>query len=318
MKNQPCLALLLPKLKQKLQKSPWIGQGDCNLFNRIFKTKTHCFKLKKAVLILIFVSFCFFYQKANANSNPASTDFVLSVVNALRNELSPVFQSLQNQMSQLSQTVNGQLQSLQSQLNQIPQAMVNEVTRGIESLQNQLNELPIKTHQIGELWQGGIVFFVDETRQHGLITSVDDLHEGIEWRNGESGDRMVNAKGIGLGAGENNTRLIVAEQTVDNQEGQFAALIALNYQATAEGAPCELTANPTLLCYGGWFLPSIQELGLLYTNLKNKGLGALKEGLYWSSTEANFTQSFAMDFSQNNPQVIDKATPARVRAIRHF
>ncbi|WP_051555245.1 hypothetical protein [Legionella fairfieldensis] len=142
-----------------------------------------------------------------------------------------------------------------------------------------------------------LFFFVDESKQHGLVASLTDLNESVEWRNGESGDRLVNASGMGLRAGEINTRLIVAEQTIDQQDGQFAALLSSSYQVLADGTPCPSTPTLNATCYGGWYLPAVFELMLMQTNLKNSGLGQLSDGLYWSSTEASFTQAWVVDFS---------------------
>lgn len=222
----------------------------------------------------------------NALCNPASTEYVKTAIDALRTELSS------------SSSANDSK---------------------IDAVQKQVNDLPIITHQIGEVVQGGIVFYVDASRQHGLMASLHDLEpDGIEWRNGEGGDRTVNAKGLGLGSGEPNTRMIVAQQTIDQQEGQFAALLAANYHCLADGAPCSSSTNPTLSCYGGWFLPSVDELILMHANLKTRNLAQLADVEYWSSTEANTTQAWLVHFATGEAQAREKLTPARVRAIHTF
>lgn len=225
---------------------------------------------------------------ANAIGNPASTEYVKSAIDGLRSELTT------------------QIKTLKS---------------GMGSVQKQVNELPIITHKIGEIFQGGMVFWVDGSLQHGLIVSLADLNgqEGVEWRNGEGGDRTVNAQAKGLGAGAANTRLIIAQQTIDQQEGQFAALLASNYQISADGiTPCPAMITATKACYGGWYLPSVYELVLLHTTLKSTDLGGLANDAYWSSTESNTTQAWLVDFSSGEPYVREKATPARIRSIRTF
>ena len=196
---------------------------------------------------------------------------------------------------------------------------INEANTGainrIESLQKQ-----IITHQIGEIFQGGIVFYVDASGQHGLMASRHDLGgEGIEWRNGEGGDKTVNARAEGLGGGETNTRLIIAEQTIDEQEGLFAALLASNYQISADGkTPCDTPISTNSTCFSGWYLPSVYELMLLFTNFKNQGLGKLSNAPYWSSTESSTTEAWLMDFSAGHAEIAEKSTLARVRAIHAF
>lgn len=48
-----------------------------------------------------------------------------------------------------------------------------------------------------------------------MVSLTDLIPEGIEWRNGDGGGKIINAKAQSLGSGEMNTRLIVAEQTID-------------------------------------------------------------------------------------------------------
>jgi Protein of unknown function (DUF1566) len=198
-------------------------------------------------------------------------------------------------------------------------ASTEYVKASIETLRNdlltQIKQLPIRTHRIGEVFQGGIIFYIDSSGQHGLIAAIEDLGATLEWRNGEGGDRIVNAKAHGLGSGEMNTRLIIAEQTIDQQEGQFAALAAANYQTLTNGkSPCLAHS----LCYGGWYLPSTDELLLIHQQLKQKGLGQFVDEYYWSSTEENATQAWLVDFSTGEPRLGEKSTVAHVRAIHAF
>lgn len=266
----------------------------------------------------------------NAWSSPASTEHVKLSIDALRSELNSQWNTRLNELSttanQLSSRINELMSSLNqlsikinAQKNQIEDVNTNSINH-FEMIQNQVNDLPIITHRIGELFQGGLIFYVDASRQHGLMTSLIDLvPEGIEWRNGEGGDRTVNAQAKGLGAGENNTRLIISQQTIDQQEGLFAALIAANYQISADGvSPCPANMTVTLPCFGGWYLPSVYELVLLHTNLKHLGLGQLTDTVYWSSTENNTTQAWLVDFSSGEPRISDKSMPAQVRAIHAF
>ncbi|MCK1850931.1 hypothetical protein MXD98_16390, partial [Legionella pneumophila] len=61
-------------------------------------------------------------------------------------------------------------------------------------------------------------------------------------------------------AGESNTKLIIAQQTIDNQSGSFAALLAANYRVLGDGiTPCPIPSSESITCYGGWYLPSAFE-----------------------------------------------------------
>lgn len=196
-----------------------------------------------------------------------------------------------------------------------------------ENVQVQLNQqnTTIETkvtklkHHIGETYQGGVVFWVDESEQHGLIAAKIDADDGqgIQWSNGESGDKTTNAKANGLFAGFTNTPLIISEETMDDQEGRFAALLAANYQVSADGiSQCDFTRTPYLPCYGGWYLPSLYELILLHQNLRI--INQILSGSYWSSTEYNTTQAWLFNFSSGEQEINDKSIQAHVRAIRNF
>lgn len=250
----------------------------------------------KPLLILASVSSLFY--SASLLANPASKEYV--------------DQSLAGLQTQII-SLNGTAAQLASALNDLSLKLTNRM----EAIQNQVDSLPLITHKIGDIVEGGVVFWVDKTQQHGLVASLDDLNL-MEWRNGEAGDRMVNAEGRGLGAGKTNTHQIIAEQTPDDQEGQFAALATTTYQALADGSPCPATLTAESTCYSGWYLPSLYELVLLHANLKANGLGSLKDAIYWSSTEASVTEAWLMNFSTGEPLVGEKSTPALVRAIHTF
>ncbi|MBA2651649.1 MAG: DUF1566 domain-containing protein [Tatlockia sp.] len=204
--------------------------------------------------------------------------------------------------------VDGAIANLRHELTNKMDTRINELTRSV-------NQLPLVTHSIGEIFQGGIIFYVDESKQHGLMVSFNDLEPEVEWRNGEGGDRIVNARAQGLGAGETNTRLIISQQTIDGQEGQFAALNAANYQISADGkTPCLTPNTGESICYGGWYLPSLNELLLLHANLKN----GLSNSRYWSSSEVSTNEAWLVDFSSGEALIQEKSTPASVRAIHAF
>lgn len=201
---------------------------------------------------------------------------------------------------------------------------VNNLTavmqKEINALLTQINNQRIPTHRLGEQYQGGIIFFVDESRLHGLIAATHDANngEGIQWQNGEAGDKIVNARANGVGGGQSNTRLIIAQQTIDYQQGNFAALVASNFSVSADGStPCSTTANQNMACYGDWYLPSIYELDLMRLNLREAN--QLIPVPYWSSTEASVTEAWVQDFGTGEQRITDKAQAnARVRAIRAF
>ena len=179
---------------------------------------------------------------------------------------------------------------------------------------------PIKT--IGELYQGGIVFYVDVDGQHGLIAARADQNGGalIQWSNGTN--KVTNAGGDGLYAGAMNTALIIAQQTADNPTGNFAAKMAADYSVQENGVDaCTIAdgfTHPSKYetCYGDWYLPSRVELDLLYG--QKAVVGGFGNIQYWSSTEASSDTVWYQKFSSGYKGTTSKYSMFPVRPIRAF
>jgi len=161
-------------------------------------------------------------------------------------------------------------------------------------------------HYVGERYGGGIVFWVDETGQHGLIAAIADQSSGIQWYNGK--DRYTGT-GDGLYAGIMNTTMIVATHMADNPDGNFAAKVCADYSVTENG-----------VTYGDWYLPSKYELNLLY--LQKNVVGGFSGSLYWSSTEVSTGSgsgnAWYQGFTSGVQSAFFKNNTLRVRAIRAF
>lgn len=148
------------------------------------------------------------------------------------------------------------------------------------------------TPYIGQNYAGGMVFYVDETGEHGLVSALAD-QGSYAW--GCRGASIPT--GTALGTGATNTAAIVASCGEEN----IAAKI------------CD---NLSLDGYSDWFLPSIDELSLIYTNLRAQGLGSFSD-YYQSSSERDADRNWvryyysAIDFSKSDSW-------PRVRAIRAF
>ena len=91
------------------------------------------------------------------------------------------------------------------------------------------------------------------------------------------------------------------------------------------GAAAALCASLDVSGVGGWFLPSRDELALMYRNLKAAGLGDFRDGgvadnfTYWTSSQESADMAHHIDFSDRGRQHFDdKDFPRRVRAIRQI
>ena len=163
--------------------------------------------------------------------------------------------------------------------------------------------LNTRTHYVGEPYGGGIVFYVYDNGQHGLIAATADQDPGIGWYNGTK--RYTNTTGDGVRAGSMNTTLIIALQTNDNQMGNFAAKVCADYSVTVDG-----------ITYGDWYLPSKHELDLLFS--QKFIVGGFAYNYYWSSSEVSSISAWAQSFLIGYQYSLNKSLPYGVRAIRSF
>ncbi|OGV47041.1 MAG: DUF1566 domain-containing protein [Legionellales bacterium RIFCSPHIGHO2_12_FULL_42_9] len=231
------------------------------------------------------------------------------------NNISELYAGVNSAKASIAQT-NNEVTTIRSMLD-TNNAQLQTLSSEIESIKSNKNP----AHYIGEKYRGGLIFYIDESGQHGLVASLVDVNsDGIEWRNGESGNKVTNARADGIGAGETNTRLIIAQQTADNQNGQFAALLASNFQVLDDGVtPCKTPIASESICYSGWYLPSAYELQLMHNNLNHANLSSFTEVLYWSSTEASVSKAWVQNFATGEITAESKSNIlGRVRAINHF
>jgi len=157
-------------------------------------------------------------------------------------------------------------------------------------------------YAVGQTKQGGIVFYVDATGQHGLVAATADQSTGIAWLNTDY--TYTTAVRTGIYGGQYNTELINANQG----SGSYAALIAAQYTGSSG--------------FGDWYLPSKDELNLMYQ--LRATIGGFGAATYWSSTEVPVAagqateNAYIQNFSSGAPGNGLKSDLYRVRAIRRF
>jgi len=162
----------------------------------------------------------------------------------------------------------------------------------------------------GEAYAGGLIIYVDQTGEHGIVAAPSNQSEGVVWMPGswEYSDDPGFTPDASIGSGEANTATIVALMG----EGKYAAKIC--YDLVLNG-------------HDDWFLPSIDELALICQNLFQKGLGNLDtdpgvEGeFYWSSTHVSKRTNVNWMQLNNGCQYRTDLGPGmeiRVRAVRKF
>ncbi len=153
-----------------------------------------------------------------------------------------------------------------------------------------------KTYNIGDAAQGGIVFWVDDTGEHGLVAATADFATTLPWHN--AGGTFVNkVRNDGIKAGRYNTDAIIAFHGT----GPYAAQACAQYLGGG---------------YGDWYLPSKYELHLLYQ--QQAVVGGFSGVLYWASTEIDAGNACTELFAGGIQSQSGKTSFWNVRAIRRF
>ena len=168
-------------------------------------------------------------------------------------------------------------------------------------------------HYVGELFGGGVVFWVDHTGQHGLIASMVDLSTSQAWS-------IFNASLVGESAqsdwnGLGNSNAIVEQH---GPNGWSAAKLCLDYTNTNYGTGV----------YSDWYLPARAELNHLWNNIYevqkaldsdgNPATTAIAKTFYWSSSEYYSYYAYSFNFGLGTAPSTSKTTTSYVRAVRAF
>ena len=154
----------------------------------------------------------------------------------------------------------------------------------------------LQSLQIGQSYGGGIIFYLDSTRQHGFIAAKQDQSTGIAWDKGNH--FLIGATGKSLGTGKKNTNKIV---NALGTTGSYAALLCKKF--TGGG-------------HTDWFLPSKAELNRMYN--KRAVIPGLAATNYWSSSEVDAENAWDQEFGGGFQFSDFKGFTLRVRAIRAF
>jgi hypothetical protein len=149
---------------------------------------------------------------------------------------------------------------------------------------------------IGDYYEGGIVFYLDGNGG-GLVCAERDQSTNAEW--GCYGT-TIGGNGTNIGTGAANTAAIVAG-------------------CSESGIAARICNDLVLNGYSDWFLPSKDELELMYKNLKRNGIGGFAVSLYWSSSEYSSYYAWRQDFYSGSQYGGNKEDNGyRVRAVRAF
>ena len=153
---------------------------------------------------------------------------------------------------------------------------------------------------IGDTYQGGIIFYLDGNG--GGLIAADSDQSSAQWGCYE---QSIGGTSSAVGTGAANTTAIVSGCS----ETAIAARIC---------------ADLTLGEYDDWFLPSKDELNLMYDNigqgnvLELGNVGNFSNTYYWSSTEDASNNAWEHDFLYGYQGNLSKTFTFNVRAVRAF
>ena len=159
---------------------------------------------------------------------------------------------------------------------------------------------------------GGIVFYDKGEYTDGwryLEAAPADMNTTLAWASstfiGTGNRRSIDGTNTAIGTGKQNTALILS---VDANAP--AAKACADYRGGGKD---------------DWFLPSIDELSLMYLNLKVNNIGGFYRSNFWSSSQNQNSDgsAWSLSFTSGNRQLYGKGTSNEygghgVRAIRAF
>lgn len=158
----------------------------------------------------------------------------------------------------------------------------------------------ISEYVLGMEAEGGIVFYIDESGQHGLVAAIEDLGP-FAW--GCQEINISNANEQLIGAGLQNSLDVLAQCT----ETPIASSAALDYEN--EG-------------YTDWFLPSFDETQEMYFTIgqgsSNGNKGGFSNSWYWTSSQVNENIAWSFSFSNGTTFNFFKNSTFIIRPIRSF
>ena len=195
----------------------------------------------------------------------------------------------------------------------------------LEKMQEVFDKLKKETDAdiliIGSHYSGGIVFWLNESGNHGLVCADKDFEPAI-W--GGTGLIGANGNGIADGSGMANTKKIVELASWYIDKGWF------NTTKTPAPTAARLCLESNYNGYNDWYLPTQAELNLIYLNkdkignlksfvINTNGTCGFKDNCYWSSTEGNGQAACNFNFTDGDAtNYLYKTNTLTVRGVRAF
>ncbi len=149
---------------------------------------------------------------------------------------------------------------------------------------------------LGQKYAGGNIFYLDGTGQHGLTASTDNT-SAVPW--GCFGTLIGSgAQNSAVGYGHSNSQAIINGCNDTYSAASICTMIGSGY-------------------YYDWYLPSVEELRLVFQNLIDENVPSFSTNEYWTSTEYDAGKAYFLDSSTGQKTGIKDAWKYVV-GIRNF
>ena len=159
---------------------------------------------------------------------------------------------------------------------------------------------------------GGLIFFVDYNDQYASFCATGDCNyleaspanetSGAWCSDTSTGLGLTGWDKSAVGAGRTNTT------TADTTCTTGAVQTAVDYTAPSFNGVAK----------DDWWLGSIGEMMLMYTNLRQAGVGGFSTGYYWSSSGNDNVNAWAQSFGVGLQNTSTKSVTNFVRPVRAF
>ena len=159
-------------------------------------------------------------------------------------------------------------------------------------------------YKVGDIGPGGgWIFFVDKDDQYPCLTYLEAA--------------PTDTGAVEVWCDKFNTSIPAtggwAGNAVGKGQANTTAMLGVCTSGAANAADLYLTATKS-----DWFLPSLGELMLMYTNLLQAGVGGFATPTYWSSSEYDSDIAWTQGFVNGNQDYNTKDVALPVRAVRAF
>lgn len=185
-------------------------------------------------------------------------------------------------------------------------------------------------YKVGDVGPGGgLIFFVDTLSKFDGFTYLEAAPTDISaaaWASSVAGCFDSSNVATSCLVGSVYSVSQADSSRIDAAKiGQGSPNTALIRTRNSSGASVDDTVFAAGLAdayvYGGttdWYLPSINELAQMHTNLKVRGLGNFQDTYYWSSTEFGTSSAWYILFGPGYFSNISKSFTFSIRPIRSF